>query len=293
MDKLERLISVPEDFIAELYKVQTDIYREALKYIKAFETKGGQILLNKRNLALLAEFNTWYQAVIEQTGFYDALQKFINEFDKQGTITADYFRKEFGSAIISSLSMEIIEQRKLLTAEVFINSIIDSEFKFYIKNHVTNAVLGKSTFSETLNTLQTIITGDDRIDGKLVQYSKQVAYDSFAITDRTFTHSVSEAIKAEWFKYSGGKRAGTRPFCLSRFNRYFHKKEIEGWAKMDWQGKVEGTDKVTIFDLAGGYNCKHSILPVSVFSVPADDIKRNIDDDNYKPDNSERKLLKI
>lgn len=293
MDKLERLIKIPEVFIAELYKVQTQIYREALKYIKAFETQGGQIVLNKKNLALLAEFNTWYMAVIEQTGFYDALQKFINEFDKQGAITAEYFRKEFGSAIVSSLSMEIIEQRKLLTAEVFINSIIDSEFKFYIKNHVTNAVLGRGTFSETLDTLQNIITGDERIDGKLVQYSKQVAYDSFVIADRTFTHSVSEALDAQWFKYSGGKREGTRPFCLSRFNQYFHKKEIESWAKLDWQGKIEGTDKRTIFDLAGGYNCKHSILPVSVFSVPEDVIKRNIKDGNYKPDNAELKLLKI
>lgn len=292
MDKLERLISEPEKFIDSLYRVQVDIYREALKYIKALDVKNGRILLNKRNLSILAEFNNWYTAVIEKSGFYDRLTVFLNEFDKQGTITADYFRKEFGNVILSELTQQIIEQKKLLTAEIFINSIIDSDFKFVIKNHVTNAVLGKSTFSETLNTLQTIITGDDRLDGKLVQYSKQVAYDSFVIADRTYTHAIAEALNAEWFKYSGGKRAGTRPFCLSRFNEFFHKKEVESWASLDWQGKIEGTEKNTIFDFAGGYNCKHSILPVSVFSVPEEVINRNIKNGNYKPTKEELAALK-
>lgn len=293
MDKLERLISEPEKFIENLYKIQVEIYREALRYIKAFDVKNGRILRSKKNIDLLAEFNDWYMAVIEKSGYYDNLTKFLNEFDKQATITADYFRKEFGSIVISELTQEIINQRKLLTAEIFINSVIDSDFKFIIKNHITNAVLGKSTFSSTLDTLQTIITGDDRLDGKLVQYSKQVAYDSFAIADRTYTHAIAETLNAEWFKYSGGKRAGTRPFCLSRFNEYFHKKEIEAWASLDWQGKIEGTNKSTIFDFAGGYNCKHSILPVSVFSVPDEVINRNIKSGNYKPTKEELAQLKI
>lgn len=293
MDKLDNLIKAPDKFIAELYKVQVDVYNEALKYIKALEVKAGKIVLNNRNLTILAEFNDWYNSVIEQSGFYDGLTDFINQYDHQADITSDYFRKEFGNVIISELTKEIVEQKKLLTAEVFINSVIDADFKFAIKNHVTNAVLGQSTFSETLDTLQTMITGDDRLDGKLVQYSKQVAYDSFVISDRTFTHAISESLGAEWFKYSGGTREGTRPFCKSRFNQYFHKKEIESWASLDWQGKIEGTDKVTVFDFAGGYNCKHSILPVSVFSVPPEVIERNLKNGNYKPDKAEKELLKV
>lgn len=282
MEKLDRLISEPERFIDALYRVQVDIYKEALRYIKALEVVDGVIVLNKGNLAILAEFNEWYTAVIEKTGFYDNLTNFLNSFDVQAGITEAYFRKEFGNVIIADITREIIKQKKLLTAEVLINSVIDAEFKYVIKNHITNAVLGRSTFGETLNVLQNIITGDERIDGKLVQYAKQVAYDAYAIADRTYTHAVADAIGAEWYKYSGGKRAGTRPFCLERFNKYFHRKEIEAWALNDWQGKIEGTNKETIFDFAGGYNCKHSILPVSVHSIPDTVIERNIKSGNYK-----------
>lgn len=293
MDKLARLTAVPEKFISELYRIQDKLFRAAIGFIKQLELKDGRIALNKKNLAILAEFEKWYRRAVSDSGFYDVLAEFINEFDTQAVITVEYMRKEFGNVVISELTKQVIETRKLMTAEAFISTIVDAEFRMAIKEQVVNATLGKNTFSDVMDTLQTTITGDDRIDGKLVQYSKQVAYDSFAIADRTYTHAISDAIGAEWFKYSGGVRDGTRPFCRGRFNKFFHKREVMAWAELDWQGKIEATNSISIFDYAGGYQCKHSILPVSVFSVPKEVINRNLNNGNYKPDNAERKILKI
>lgn len=66
----------------------------------------------------------------------------------------------------------------------------------------------------------------------------------------------------------------TRPFCKARAGKFFHRSEVEAWASMDWAGKMAGTDARTIFVTRGGYNCQHSLLPVSKFAVPAADRAR-------------------
>ena len=59
----------------------------------------------------------------------------------------------------------------------------------------------------------------------------------------------------------------------------------------NWQGKMYGTNESTIFVTAGGYNCQHSIMPVSVFAVPKADIERNIKNGNFEPSAVEQRLL--
>ena len=51
------------------------------------------------------------------------------------------------------------------------------------------------------------------------------------------------------------------------------------------------TDPQTIFAYVGGYNCQHSLLPVSVFSVPKIAIQDAIEKGYYKPDAATRKEL--
>jgi len=120
-----------------------------------------------------------------------------------------------------------------------------------------------------------------------------VAHDQFAIADRSYTSAVSDEIGAEWFKYSGDTIESTRQFCEVRHNKFYYYKEIEGWADGNWDGKIPGTNDKTIFSTAGGYNCRHSIIPVSIFAVPKKDIERNIDNGNFKPSERLKKQLGI
>jgi hypothetical protein len=53
------------------------------------------------------------------------------------------------------------------------------------------------------------------------------------------------------------------------------------------------TDESTIFAYRGGYNCQHSILPVSEAAVPTATLKEAIAKGFYKPDANTRKLLGI
>jgi len=45
--------------------------------------------------------------------------------------------------------------------------------------------------------------------------------------------------------------------------KVFTTEEVKEWASLDWQGKNPATNASNIFTLLGGYNCMHTLLPVS------------------------------
>ena len=131
------------------------------------------------------------------------------------------------------------------------------------------------------------------IRDRLLQYNKQIAHDTFAIADRNYTSAVSEELEAEWFFYSGSEIETTRPFCSARHNEYFYYREIEQWPSTagDWAGRIPGTNSSTIYSYAGGYNCRHSIIPVSIRRVPEAKIREAITKWGFEPTETEAELL--
>ncbi len=56
---------------------------------------------------------------------------------------------------------------------------------------------------------------------------------------------------------------------------------------------ARGTNEDTIFTYVGGYNCQHSLAPVSVFIVPIEQVKASIARGYFKPTDAERELLEL
>jgi hypothetical protein len=50
--------------------------------------------------------------------------------------------------------------------------------------------------------------------------------------------------------------------------RYYHKKEVEESASLEWAGKIAGTNSSSIFINRGGYQCGHQWLAVDTLGVP-------------------------
>lgn len=54
----------------------------------------------------------------------------------------------------------------------------------------------------------------------------------------------------------------------------WHEQEIRGWASEEWAGKRPETNSSNIFDLLGGYNCQHILVPLAKRDVPEADLER-------------------
>lgn len=304
-EKTDRLESVPDALLSKIERLQKKIFPEVLDIVSQLERdSNGFVLFNRKNLDLSNSIREKLRTVLLESDYIEIVSDFANEFDVQTSVTDKLLSETFPEFTASGLASDIVKQQKKKAVEIFVNGITDEAFADAIADQIQLAVNNNASFTETLKEIRRIVTGDDEVDGKIQQYAQQVAHDQFALADRAYTSQISEEIEAEWFFYSGSQIKTTRPFCAERHNKYYYYKEIEQWGAGkkteglslpnkdgDWGGKIEGTNEMTIFTTAGGWNCRHSIIPVSIFRVPKDVIKRAIDEGYFKPSDFEVREL--
>lgn len=292
-EKVRRLTEVPDEFLSQVEKAQKELFPEVVELLMKLKVDAdGNILFNNSNLELTAEIKEALNQILLGSDYTSAVKTFAKEFDKQATITNQIVRKGF-EFTDSKLQEQLVKISKKSTSEILLDNIGDQRFSSIIAQEVEVAVSNGASFKDTIKAIRGLVEGTDETDGKLLQYSKQIAHDQFAIADRSYTSAVADEIDAEWFFYSGDTIDTSREFCRERHNKYFFYKEIEEWADENWDGKITGTNEKTIFSTAGGYNCRHSIIPVSIFLVPKKDIQRNINNGNFTPSNALLKQLKL
>jgi hypothetical protein len=95
------------------------------------------------------------------------------------------------------------------------------------------------------------------------RYVEQITTDSLYQMTQTYQLKISNDLGIEYYYYAGTKIKTSRQFCISRYGKVFTKKEIQSWPELNWSGKIPGTDKNTIFVYRGGYNCRHTLRPIS------------------------------
>lgn len=299
--KALRLESVPATLLSEVEKLQKKIFTDLLIILEQIEKEGGFLKATADNIRKLSDITVTLKDQLFGEDYVNKVSDFIKEFDEQKKIADNLFEKEFKDFQPSDLADTLLEKSKDDALEKLLGSPLDTEFLKPLESILTDSISTGASWRDTVDSIQNFVTGDEDRDGKLLQYSKQIAHDAFAFSDRAYTSAVADELESEWFFYSGGELPTTRCFCSERTEKYFHYKEIEAWARGEdlgecksgdlWAGAVPATNEKTIFIYAGGFNCQHSILPVSVFSVPADVIKRNLDNGNYTPSEKELELV--
>jgi hypothetical protein len=292
-DKADRSEDVPNDFIDSVSKTEKELNKEVEKIMNSLETENGFIILNDKNISILNSIDEKLKNAVFSDEYVQSLTKFVGEFKKTADLTNDYFKafipdfktQDFYKDVLRNSQKNALD---LLGEDAFTQKLITP-----LKQTLESSIVNKLTFTETLKNLRVIIEGDGEKDGALLSHVKRVAYDSYSASDRGYTNTVAQDLGLEFYRYSGGEIDTTRCFCDERNGKYFHKKEIEEWGEKrnlgscgtgnGWAGMNTNTNKATIFIFAGGYNCHHSILPVSEISVPKEVIERNKANGNYNP----------
>lgn len=282
-EKHERLENVPGNFVESISGLEPKINREIENLVSQLETKDGNILLTDKNMAIIDSINKRIKDVIFDDIYEKNLTKFIGEFKTQADLNNSYFVHLDDTFEPSAMYKNILQNSQrnaiqLLSEDAFTQTLITP-----LQASLNAAVTSNQSFTDTLNQLRYIIQGDEETDGRLTAHVKRVAYDSFSVSDRSYTNTIATDLELEFYRYTGGHVKETRCFCEERKGKYFHKKEVADWGNgkgfssdcpYPWAGMNANTDSATIFFYAGGYNCKHSILPVSIKSVPIEVINR-------------------
>jgi len=301
--KQKNLEMKPARLLSQVEKTQKKIFEEILALADDFIIKNGFIELSTANLATIDVIVDGLKTALHGSEYFEAVKEFGKDFDLQQKINEDYFSQAFDDFSTPDFAAEIVRQSKVATVDALLGAPLDENFLKPLQKTLTDLVSSGASWKESVKTIREFAEGGETVDGKLLQYSKQIAHDAFAYADATYSNAVAEELEGEWYFYAGGEIPTSRCFCVERNGKYFHYKEIEAFGRGEnlgecksgdlWAGANKNTDAQTIFIYKGGHFCGHSWLLVSIFDTPIDVIRRNIDNGNYTPSQFEIEELSL
>lgn len=282
-EKIESIIeSADNAFFRAVRVTQQDLYENFVDLFKGLEVdKDGYILNNSANRALLNKASQIFNRTMKQSGYNDSVNEFVGTIPEIDQANQDYFSTISDAFKPNRQYIASLQNQTITTLEgAILNEGLQANIKNPLMNILSQNINGGGSYSGFLEQLRSNIIGIEN-EGKLLRYSRGILNDALFQYSRAYQQSVTDDLGLEFYLYSGGTTKDSREFCVEHSDQFYHQLEVEAWANEDWQGKIPGTTSSSIFVNCGGYNCKHSLIPVSILIVPKEDIQRNIDNGNY------------
>lgn len=285
----ELIVGSADLFSASMIRAQNRLYNRIIGVLKGLELDAdGYIRQSSANRRILREAQNVFDQLIQDPVYRNAVNSQVSIIPKIDALNTKYFIaiskvfspnknfiKDLQKQIIRDVNLNLLNEGVIVNVKQPLNSILSQN------------VNSGGNFAGFTEQVRNFIKGTD-VDGRLLRYAKTYVADTLFAYARTWQEAVTTDLDLEFYLYSGGLTAagkgsgGSRDFCIERTGNYYHRKEIESWASLSWQGKNAATTKSSIFTLLGGHNCKHSVIPVSTKIVPDDVIQRAVEAGYYK-----------
>ena len=303
--KLSILTNAPEEFLSSVEKTQIRLLREVEDLMNKLQFDGDKLRVTQKNFSIIEQIDERLRLTFNRSEYVKGMESFASKFKDLEKLNIKYFSKEFKVKTGDIVKTVIKNARKQATELLIGQSSMDAALFNPIKETLIQAVTSQSSWGDLVTNIRNIAIGNDKVEGKLLKYAKQIASDTLNTADRSVSAAVIEELGAQFCQYVGNEKDTTRCFCLDRYGKFFHVEEVRAWGRGDistglpggsecgfpWQGMFQNTNESTIFIWAGGYNCRHSIVLRSAASVPKEVLQRAIDAGYYKPTKKEREFL--
>jgi hypothetical protein len=251
--------------LAESFEVKGDTLDKIIEFFATLKKdRQGNFERSIDNLKAVDKFRAKLTEYIGKDSDY--INKELSKvFESNGKFINLYFSEmvngyEASKQIYSDIRALSIYQ----TASVLKGSEMEASISEPIIRILKENIKAGTNFPNLRKLLINEILGDKEKEPYIKRYIKQVTNDAVMTYNRSYMNAISEDLDIKHYLYRGTKIADTRSYCQSRAGKVFTKKEIEDSASLDWSGKRKGTNKENIFIFAGGYNCRHDYIPITV-----------------------------
>ncbi|HEY9489551.1 MAG TPA: hypothetical protein VIQ51_14510 [Chryseosolibacter sp.] len=284
------IVGSAETFSASMIRAQNRLYSRIIATLKDLELDSeGYIKQSSANRRILREAQKTFDQLVQDPAYKGAVESQLKIIPRIDALNTTYFTSI--SKIFSPNRHFIKDLQKQVIRDVnvrLLNEGVVINVREPLNNILSQNINSGGSFAGFNEQVRNFIKGNENIEGRLLRYSKTYVADTLFSYARTWQEAVTTDLDLEFYLYSGGITAagkgsgGSRSFCRERNGNYYHRKEIELWADLEWKGKNSATTKSSIFTLLGGHNCRHSVIPVSTLIVPKDVIERAVLEGYYK-----------
>lgn len=269
------IMAASEAFGKSVARVQSQLFNAVFLKLKDLELdEQGYIKQNATNRKIIREAQSKFDEVIQGSGYTNAVERHLSAIPELNALNEKYFQGIKESFTSNKNFLKALQSQTIKNInQVILQDGLKAQIQIPLNQILEQNISTGGSFNGMLKQVRNHILGTENTDGKLLRYSKTYLRDTLFQYSRSFQESVTADLGLDWYSYSGGKVEKTREFCLERVGQFFHRKEVEAWAAEDWKGKIPGTTESSIFVLLGGYNCNHSLIPVSSLIVPQEKLK--------------------
>lgn len=270
------IITANEQYARQIIGVQSKLYNDLVTILKFIETDAdGNILQNAGNRAILRAGQNQFNKTILESSYQDAVENHLRVIPRIDDLNAAYFEAVSSSFKPNRVFIKQLQASAIETVNSFVlQDGLAAQVRIPLNEILNQNINSGGSFSGMLKQVEMFVKGNDQVEGRLLRYTRTYISDTLFNYSRAFQQSVTADLGLEFYSYSGGVQDKTRPFCEERAGKFFHHKEIESWASLDWQGKNPLTTESSIFIFCGGFNCRHSLIPVHKSIVDPADISR-------------------
>ena len=268
----DQIVGFENSLTGQLERLQRELYEYLETAVLDIDTENGVIKNTPRNIRRyidadqqIAAFNrsanmeqhmarfagTLMEAVPTQSRYFAGIGLRLTQDNIQAS--GDMLRAVLGiggdGTLLAGGYLDRLLQADQLRAEV--------------ANYVSNSVASGRSFREYRAGLKQLILGGQGVNGALVQYWQQYAYDTYNRSNELVSKFVADEMGLNYFIYQGSIIDTTRPFCSKKAGKVFSRAEA-----LRWKNDPDLIDKKTVaqynpFIDRGRYNCRHFLQWIS------------------------------
>lgn len=238
-------------------KVSKEIQNAILDFIDTLSSDLDLTSRLERN-KVINKFRDELAKTIQNGAIADGYLTLLTGYKEIVAIANEYF-SALSSAYKKELYREIYKESILYLKE----SLTGAGISQIVSNKIVDKIYDLNMTGITKKELRAYLKDYFSKANITTRYVEQITTDSLYQMTQTYQLKISNDLGIEYYYYAGTKMKTSRQFCISRYGKVFTKKEIQSWPELNWSGKIPGTDKNTIFVYRGGYNCRHTLRPIS------------------------------
>ena len=269
LNKAEDILdTLPDELFAATQRNEKAAFTELLQLLSTLDSNATGVAPTAANMRKVVQIRRKLQELLITDQYQAAVQRANEKMAQAADLFEQYYTVTFAGFDNPALYAELKKQAFELMNNSLLGQGIEQEVIDGITRVVQQNITGNGSFSQMIEEVRVVLTGADGKLGVMSRYAKQIATDGSQQFIAQYNQLISDDLGLEWYLYRGAKQDTSRQFCLDRYGKYWHKSEVQGWAKLDWPGRIAGTNTTSIFTYRGGYNCKHILVPVPENIVP-------------------------
>lgn len=272
--KFEAFIEAQTEAITVTLKVaERELLRVILRdFLPVLEPKGGRLTAttaNRARLRILDEALRRFAA----GDLRDAVKVLAEQLlDVAGRNAAYYLLAGFDRGKVEALAKDTgllldilgLEANGQFTPGGYLDRLASGqEAREKVKNLVLRSLAQGITPQDLARDFQKTIAGAQGVDGALVNYFKQYAFDSYNQVREVQNLHMANELELDFFVYAGGVIDSTRAFCLKRNRKVYHREETENWKDDPDLINPKTKDSYRPLIERGRNNCRHMIMWIS------------------------------